>query len=79
MSGGVEGGGAVARSAADAPDIDGVVHVLQPLAPGAVVRVKIVGTSGFDLVADANPEVVAAAERSARLERHVAEVGEAAA
>ncbi|OSX69410.1 hypothetical protein BU14_1544s0001 [Porphyra umbilicalis] len=75
----VEGGGAVARSAADAPDIDGVVHVLQPLAPGAVVRVKIVGTSGFDLVADANPEVVAAAERSARLERHVAEVGEAAA
>lgn len=65
----IEGGGAVGRSAADAPDIDGVVHVLQPAAPGTVVRVKVVGCSGFDLIGDANPEVVAAADLSARLER----------
>jgi ribosomal protein S12 methylthiotransferase len=44
-------GGAVARSAADAPEIDGVVHVegAGKLAPGERVRVKVVKSDAHDL------------------------------
>jgi ribosomal protein S12 methylthiotransferase len=44
-------GGAVARSAADAPEIDGVVHVegARKLAPGERVRVKVVKSDAHDL------------------------------
>jgi ribosomal protein S12 methylthiotransferase len=44
-------GGAVARSAADAPEIDGVVHVegAGNLAPGERVRVKVVKSDAHDL------------------------------
>jgi len=51
--------GAVARSYADAPEIDGVVHVLPPrkastrLRVGEFARVRIVATQGHDLVAEA--------------------------
>jgi ribosomal protein S12 methylthiotransferase len=50
--------GAVARSYADAPEIDGVVHILPPrkastrLRVGEFARVRIVATRGHDLVAE---------------------------
>jgi ribosomal protein S12 methylthiotransferase len=49
--------GGVGRSYADAPEIDGVVHLLPPekisktLKVGAFTRARIVGTKGHDLVA----------------------------
>jgi ribosomal protein S12 methylthiotransferase len=49
--------GGVGRSYADAPEIDGVVHILPPekvsktLKVGAFTRARIVGTQGHDLVA----------------------------
>jgi ribosomal protein S12 methylthiotransferase len=51
--------GAVGRSYADAPEIDGVVHILPPakasttLKVGEFARVRIVGTRGHDLVGEA--------------------------
>jgi ribosomal protein S12 methylthiotransferase len=50
--------GAVGRSYADAPEIDGCVHLLPPrkastrLASGEFVRARIVATQGHDLVAE---------------------------
>ena len=50
--------GATARSYADAPEIDGVVHVLPPrkastrLRAGEFARVRIVATQGHDLVGE---------------------------
>lgn len=45
---------ALARSYADAPDIDGVVRVKgKRLRPGDLVRVKITGADGYDLAARA--------------------------
>jgi ribosomal protein S12 methylthiotransferase len=48
-------GGAVGRSAGDAPEIDGVVHVegARKLAPGDRVRVKVVRSDAHDLWARA--------------------------
>ena len=49
--------GGVGRSYADAPEIDGVVHLLPPekrsttLKAGEFARVRVVGTQGHDLVA----------------------------
>ncbi len=49
--------GGVGRSYADAPEIDGVVHLLPPekiskrIAVGEFTRAKVVGTQGHDLVA----------------------------
>jgi ribosomal protein S12 methylthiotransferase len=49
--------GGVGRSYADAPEIDGIVHLLPPekisktLKVGAFTRARIVGTQGHDLVA----------------------------
>ncbi len=48
--------GGVGRAYADAPEIDGVVHLLPPekasktLKPGEFTRARIVGTQGHDLV-----------------------------
>jgi ribosomal protein S12 methylthiotransferase len=48
---GLAPGGAVARSAADAPEIDGVVHVEGggKFAPGDRMRVKVTGSDAHDL------------------------------
>ena len=45
--------GAIARSHADAPEIDGVVHVSdgQQLAPGQRVMVRVEGSDDYDLFA----------------------------
>jgi ribosomal protein S12 methylthiotransferase len=49
--------GGVGRSYADAPEIDGVVHLLPPekiskrIAAGEFTRAKVVATQGHDLVA----------------------------
>jgi ribosomal protein S12 methylthiotransferase len=50
----VDGDGAIGRSYADAPDIDGVVHVAGAagLAPGDLVRVRIRRASEHDLVGE---------------------------
>jgi len=47
----VEGDCAVARSAADAPEIDGVVHIgnAAGLASGELVRVQVTGADAYDL------------------------------
>ncbi len=47
----VNGGRAIARSYADAPEIDGVVHIAQGrgLAPGDFVKVKITRSDDYDL------------------------------
>ena len=42
----------VARGEADAPDIDGRVYVCGKLAVGGFARVKIVGHTDYDLVAE---------------------------
>jgi ribosomal protein S12 methylthiotransferase len=49
----VEGGRAIARSAADAPEIDGIVSIEDggDLVAGTFVRVKIVGSGEHDLTA----------------------------
>ena len=45
---------ALARSHADAPDIDGLVRVKgKNLRPGDLVRVKVTGADGYDLAARA--------------------------
>ena len=44
----------VGRSAADAPDVDGVVYVTgERLSAGAIVPCEVVGRSDYDLVAAA--------------------------
>jgi ribosomal protein S12 methylthiotransferase len=50
---GHDGKTAIARSAADAPEIDGTVRIAnaKALAPGAFARVTVVGSSEHDLVA----------------------------
>jgi ribosomal protein S12 methylthiotransferase len=47
----VEHGVAVARSAADAPEIDGIVRIDEAarLAPGAFARVRVVAADAHDL------------------------------
>jgi len=47
----VDAGGATARSAADAPEIDGVVHVAPApgLEPGAFANVRITRTDVHDM------------------------------
>ena len=42
----------IARGEADAPDIDGRVYVRGPLPPGEFARVKVVGHTDYDLIAD---------------------------
>lgn len=42
----------LARSEADAPDIDGIVHVPVSLPPGAFATVRIASGDGYDLVAE---------------------------
>ena len=42
----------VARGEADAPDIDGRVYVRGRLAPGEFARVKIIGHTDYDLIAE---------------------------
>jgi len=50
----VNTGGAVARSSADAPEIDGVVHVASSpgLKAGAFVKVRITRAGSHDLWAE---------------------------
>jgi ribosomal protein S12 methylthiotransferase len=47
----------VARSAADAPQVDGhvVLHSASPLAPGTFTRARVTGAAGYDLEAEALP------------------------
>jgi ribosomal protein S12 methylthiotransferase len=47
----VEGDSAVARSSADAPEIDGVVHLehVQGLVSGEIIRVRVEGADAYDL------------------------------
>ena len=47
----IEDGRAIGRSTADAPEIDGVVHIENGsnLAPGTLARVRIVGADQHDL------------------------------
>lgn len=45
----VEHGMSIGRTSHDAPEIDGVVHVLQKFEPGTFVQCRILGTSSFDL------------------------------
>jgi ribosomal protein S12 methylthiotransferase len=42
----------VARGEADAPDIDGRVYVSGPLPPGEFARVKVIGHTDYDLIAE---------------------------
>ena len=42
----------VARGEADAPDIDGRVYVKGDLKPGEFARVRVVGHTDYDLVAE---------------------------
>ena len=42
----------VARGEADAPDIDGRVYVRARLRPGEFARVKIIGHTDYDLIAE---------------------------
>ncbi len=42
----------LARGEADAPDIDGRVYVRGKLAPGAFARVRIIGHTDYDLIAE---------------------------
>ena len=55
-----ENGHAVGRAAFDAPEIDCVVHLLQDLPAGLLVRAKVIAADFLDLIADANPETVQA-------------------
>jgi ribosomal protein S12 methylthiotransferase len=50
---GLKGPFLVARSEADAPDIDGRVYVRGQLAPGRFARVQVVGHTDYDLIATA--------------------------
>jgi len=51
-------GGAIARSSADAPDIDGIVFVQskKTLQAGEFLKVKITGSDEHDLVAKPTPK-----------------------
>jgi ribosomal protein S12 methylthiotransferase len=42
----------VARGEADAPDIDGRIYVRGDLPPGEFARVKVIGHTDYDLVAE---------------------------
>jgi ribosomal protein S12 methylthiotransferase len=42
----------VGRTATQAPEIDGVIHVRGPAAPGDLVRVRVTGASTYDLRGD---------------------------
>jgi len=42
----------VARGEADAPDIDGRVYVRGLLKPGGFARVKVIGHTDYDLIAE---------------------------
>jgi ribosomal protein S12 methylthiotransferase len=50
--GGLGGVWTVARSEADAPEVDGRVYVRGPLPCGAFARVQVVSHTDYDLVAD---------------------------
>ncbi|KAI0558559.1 Methylthiotransferase [Gracilaria domingensis] len=45
----IEDGHSIGRCRFDAPDIDGCVHILQRIEPGTILKVRILGTSSFDL------------------------------
>lgn len=45
----IEDGHSIGRTAGDAPDIDSTVHILQQLPVGEFAKVRILGTSSFDL------------------------------
>ena len=48
----------VARGEADAPDIDGRVYVRGPVRPGKFARVKVIGHTDYDLIAEPlTPEI----------------------
>ena len=49
---GIETGAAIGRSKADAPEIDGIVQILdgQGLAPGDLVQVKVESADEYDLI-----------------------------
>jgi len=51
--GALRGNYLVARSEADAPDIDGRVYVRGKLPPGKFANVRIVGHTDYDLIAEA--------------------------
>ena len=53
----VESDGAIARSAADAPEIDGIVRIRNgaSLSPGRLVRVLITDSDAYDLTAELMP------------------------
>ena len=42
----------VARAQADAPDIDGRIHLTKPAAVGEFIEVRITGTQVYDLVGE---------------------------
>eukprot|EP00188_Purpureofilum_apyrenoidigerum_P002180 Plantae.Rhodophyta-Purpureofilum_apyrenoidigerum.ctg23225.p1 GENE.Plantae.Rhodophyta-Purpureofilum_apyrenoidigerum.ctg23225~~Plantae.Rhodophyta-Purpureofilum_apyrenoidigerum.ctg23225.p1 ORF type:complete len:506 (+),score=102.55 Plantae.Rhodophyta-Purpureofilum_apyrenoidigerum.ctg23225:35-1519(+) len=54
----VENGHAIGRAAFDAPEIDCVVHLLQDVPKGLLVRAKVIESDFLDLIADCNPRVV---------------------
>lgn len=45
----VEDGHSIGRCRFDSPEIDGSVHILQKVDPGTLLKVRILGTSSFDL------------------------------
>lgn len=45
----IEDGHSIGRCRFDAPEIDGSVHILQKIQPGTILKVRILGTSSFDL------------------------------
>ncbi|PXF45249.1 Ribosomal protein S12 methylthiotransferase RimO [Gracilariopsis chorda] len=45
----IENGHSIGRCRFDAPEIDGCVHILQQIEPGTILKVRILGTSSFDL------------------------------
>jgi ribosomal protein S12 methylthiotransferase len=53
-----ERGGLVGRTRGQAPEIDGVVRLRGPAAPGTLVRARITGASTYDLEAIVLPDAV---------------------
>ncbi|CAN8076649.1 unnamed protein product [Agarophyton chilense] len=45
----IEDGHSIGRCRFDAPEVDGSVHILQIIEPGTILKVRILGTSSFDL------------------------------
>lgn len=45
----IEDGHSIGRCRFDAPEIDGCVHILQKIEPGTLLKVRVLGTSLFDL------------------------------